>query len=108
MTDSTLHKNSTGIARVFGLADNDGVFQNSATVEITAFVNRKTGVTITGIALPLTLDYIAASDGDYEGAILDTIQTVVGETCIATFNAVGTQTYKKEWKETVRIKPAVN
>ena len=107
MTDSTLHKNSTGIARVTGLADDKGVIQNTATVTLIAFVNRKTGATIPAITLPLTLAFVSGSQGDYEGIIPPGIGTTVGEDCIATFKAVGTQTYEKEWKETIRIKAAV-
>ncbi len=106
MAHSTLHKDTTGIARVLGLADDDGNFQNDATVTLIAFVNRLTGVAIAGVSLPLTLAYVAASNGNYEGAIPPTIATVIGEDCIATFKAVGTQTYEKQWKETVRIKAA--
>ncbi len=103
MTHSTMQVNTTARAKVKGLADDNGVFQNDATVTIEDFRDRETGALVTGITLPLTLAYVAASNGDYEGTILHTIAVTVNRWYIVTFKAVGTQAYEKEWEETVKV-----
>jgi hypothetical protein len=45
-----------------------GAYQNDATVTITE-LKTAAGVDVTGVSLPISLTYVAASDGDYEGDI---------------------------------------
>lgn len=53
--------------QVVGLADLDGVYVNAATV--TARLQTAAGVDVAGQTWPLTLAYVAASDGLYRGIL---------------------------------------
>ncbi len=71
-----------------------GSFLNTATVTIT--IRDTAGVEVPGGAFPATLDYVAASSGDYEGVIDKAIQVVEGQQYRATISAVE-DTVHGEW-----------
>lgn len=56
----------------------DGEYVNDAVVELTLL--DASGVELTGQAWPLTLVYVTASNGDYEGIIESTVVAVAGAT----------------------------
>lgn len=78
-------KNSN-ILRVTGLKDGlTGAFLNAATV--TATVTTLGGAELLGGTWPVTLDYVPASDGDYEVALLSTLNVEVKQRYIAEISA---------------------
>jgi hypothetical protein len=102
MAHSEISVGSHVIARVTGLKNHEGSFQNAATVTLESLVERQTGAAVTGISLPLTLSYKAASDGVYEGQIPNNTSMEAGKYYIATIKAVSGP-FQKTWKETVRV-----
>lgn len=57
--------------RLVGLRDADDTYQNSAVVEVT--LKDADGNNLSGQTWPLTLTYIASSNGDYSEVLQDTI-----------------------------------
>lgn len=107
MTSSTIAVASTSVARVQGLVDHTGAFQNDATVTLENLENVDK-VQVTGISYPLALDYVTGSDGNYEAIIPHGVVVAVSRRYIATFLAVGSQGYRREWIEHVRCVHAEN
>lgn len=62
---------------LYGLADARGSYQNDATVEVT--LKTLSGVNVSGQSWPLTLAYVAGSDGVYRGVLQDTIDVSVND-----------------------------
>lgn len=72
-----------------------GDYLNAATVTAT-LVNADTGAQIAGQSWPMTLAYVASSNGDYRGTVNDDITVTKGQEVIAqiTFNGgAGLQRY---------------
>lgn len=69
------------LLRMEGLRDANGAYQNSATVSLISLTD-KAGVTVTGITLPLTLAYVAASNGEYRATIQDTAALIDGQSYV--------------------------
>ncbi len=68
-----LYQNSM-LLKLNGLRDSEalpGVFLNAATVTVT--LKDSAGAEVSGETWPLTLDYIAASDGNYSATLTDTL-----------------------------------
>lgn len=63
---------------VTGLRDGDGTYLNSATVTA-ILVDAATLVAVTGQTWPLTLAYVAASDGEYLGTIEYDVVVTTGQ-----------------------------
>lgn len=101
MTGSKLSVGSTNVARVHGLVDQLGEFQNNAIVTLEDLKTLE-GSAVTGLALPLTLDYVTGSNGNYEGQISHTIEFLASKRYRATFLAIGSQGYRRQWTEDVR------
>jgi hypothetical protein len=58
-----------------------GLYVNDATV--TATLKRKNGVVVSGQSFPVTLDYVAGTDGIYRVVLLSTLEVEVGDLLIA-------------------------
>lgn len=76
------------------LDDGDGVFLNAATVTAT-LVDAATEVVITGQTYPLTLAYVAASDGEYLGTLSKDVVVTKGQRLTLQVTAIsgGVQAY---------------
>jgi hypothetical protein len=61
-----------------GTQDSAGVYLNSATV-IATMIDAATAVEVPGQTWPLTLSYVADSDGDYSGVIEYDLAVVAGQ-----------------------------
>lgn len=68
---------------VDGLRDIDGAYQNSATVQVIS-VTDQVGANVSGQSFPLTLTYVAASNGRYRGVLQDSLALIDSQTYIAT------------------------
>lgn len=68
MSASTYPVGNTVVLKLSGLRNRAGSYQNAATVTLLSLVDRR-GQSVSGITYPLTLSYVAASDGDYEAEI---------------------------------------
>lgn len=101
MTGSLIAVNSTNVCRVHGLVDHEGVFQNDAVVTLEELVTAR-GTPVVGLIVPLTLDYVTGSNGNYEALISHNVSLVVSMRYKAKFLAVGSQGYRREWIEPVR------
>lgn len=103
MTHSALYVgDNTHLVEVVDLQDNAGAVQTTATVNLTALVDKLTGATVTGVTLPLSMPHVAA--GLYRATLPHGLSAVAGRTYLATIKAVGTQSFRAEWVETLIAK----
>ncbi len=101
---SEIFKDNTATAFVHGVTDADGTFQNDATVTLESLVDEATSVAVTGVTVPLSLGYIASSDGEYEGNISATAGITVGTMYLGTFKVVLSGGEIGEWQERMKCK----
>lgn len=88
MSCGTIRVSTDNVIRVEGLKNTlSGEFINDGTVEVT--LTDEDGVEFAGQTWPLALDYVAASDGVYQGTLQDTIDAEDGNTGTATFDITG-------------------
>jgi hypothetical protein len=71
MTDKFVYINSDNVIKLAGLADDTGAYINDATVVVT-LVN-DSDAEVTGETWPLTMNYVAASNGDYKATLSDAL-----------------------------------
>jgi hypothetical protein len=90
--------------QLIGLQDNTGAYRNNATVTIESLVSLVTGEAVDNVVVPLSLEYVAASDGDYQGAIPHDADVVVGHSYVATILAVTPSGEQRSWEERIRCK----
>jgi len=87
MTD-VLYLDTDNVYRVDGVKNSQtGEFINDAVVTLT--LKDADGVEIVGETWPLTLDYVAGSDGSYQAALTDALELVDGETGTAVLEIDG-------------------
>lgn len=70
------------LIEIVGLRDADGTYQNAGTVTLTA-VNDATGAPVSGLTLPISLAYIAASNGHYRCTLEDAAALIDGAAYVA-------------------------
>ncbi|MEO1035216.1 MAG: hypothetical protein AAFX44_06605 [Pseudomonadota bacterium] len=97
---SQLAVGSTNIARVDGLQDQNGNYQNDANVTLENLTTTR-GVAVANVTFPLTLVYVQGSNGRYEVALPLAADIVENKTYVATFKAIGSQQYQAQWTERV-------
>ena|SRR5690554_6635024 len=98
---SALYVGNTSIIEVDGLADQDGAYQIDATVTLESLVDKRTGVAVSGVTVPLTLFYVASSNGKYQGTIPHDAGATAGRVYIATILAISSAGQRAQWTETV-------
>lgn len=98
---SFLYVGNTSIIEVDGLADQDGAYQNDAAVTLQSLVDKRTGVAVSGVTVPLTLSYVASSNGKYRGTIPHDADVTAGRVYIATILAISGAGQRAQWTETV-------
>ena len=75
------------VVEVNGLQEpTESAYQNSATVTCT--IQDRSGTAVSGVSWPLTLSYVAASDGIYRGTVDSTASFVEGAQYEAVITAV--------------------
>lgn len=96
------YKNDT-LLEVSGLSDEaTDAYINNAT--ITAVVKDKDGAQVAGQSWPLTLAYVAASDGDYRGVLEDTLAVEIGDSLMAEVTIDGGSGRKAFWRMPVKVR----
>ena len=100
MTHSALYVgDNTHLVEVKDLKDNDGVVQTDATVQLTALVDKLTGDAVTGVTLPLSMPHV--SSGLYRATLPHGLSATAGLLYLATIKAIGSQSFRAEWVETL-------
>lgn len=92
---------NTHIVEVADLQDNLGVVETAATVTMTAVVDAD-GVAVSGVTVPLSIPHIAA--GTYRATLPHGGAFVAGRQYRATIKAVGSQSFRAQWTETLVAK----
>jgi hypothetical protein len=77
-------------------------YLNGATVRVT-LADAKTGTNIAGETWPLTLDYFAASNGDYRAVLVDTLVVTEGQRVLATITADAGAGLHREWRRYLQV-----
>lgn len=76
--------------RVEGLfSESSQAYVNDATVQLTLHHDAADGDEVAGQAWPLTLDYVAGSDGDYLGTVQDDVVVEEGDVVVAVIEIDG-------------------
>ena len=101
MSHSIIYVGNTHRIEVTGLKDADGAFQNDATVTLETLVDELTGTTISGVTLPLSLNYVTASNGDYNAPIPSDAGIVAPNSYIGTIKAIASGGEVGLWQETM-------
>lgn len=101
MKHSELFVGNTAIVVVDGLADLDDEAQNDATVTLQSLVAKESGEAVTGVTVPLSLAYVAGSQGEYRGVIPHDAEIDPGTVYEATIRAVASSGVRAEWVETL-------
>jgi hypothetical protein len=100
MTHSALYVgDNTHLVEVKDLKDNDGAVQTDATVQLTALVDKLTGDAVTGVTLPLSMPHVSA--GLYRATLPHGLSVTAGQLYLATIKAIGSQSFRAEWVETL-------
>lgn len=99
---SKIYIGNTSVARLSGLVDEAGAYQNDATVTLESLVHRDTGAAVSNLTTPAGMSYVAASNGVYEVAIPNDVGVVEGEWYEATFQAISSSGDYGTWTEPMR------
>ena len=102
MTTSVFYVGNSAIARVDSLRDEDGNYVNDATVTLESFTNEAGGGAVGGVTTPLTLSYVAGTNGRYEAALSHSLAVTPGEWYVGVFRAVTSGGLRGQWTERVR------
>lgn len=97
-------KDNTNVIRVRGLADDDGNFLSDATVTVQSVVDEITGDAVSGITVPITMEYESGSDGVYKGTIPHGAAFEEFGRYTATVLAISSEGYRGQWEETLRCR----
>lgn len=84
-----------------------GTFLNAATVTVTLKDQDGVNVPSTGspsITYPITMDYVASSDGIYRATIQDSLDVNPNDTVIAEVTANAGANLKGHWKTRLKVK----
>lgn len=106
MSNSSLYVGTTAVIELDGLAtgDADGnvdEYQNDATVTLESLVDKRTGDAVSGVTVPLTMSYVASSNGKYQGTIPYDAAITAGRIYLATVQAISASGQRARWVETV-------
>jgi len=78
MSHSIVYIENDNLIQLTGLQDAaTSVYVNNATVTVT--VTDRKGVNVSGQSWPLTLSYVASSNGNYEGTLEDGLVLSIGQ-----------------------------
>lgn len=99
---SVLYVGNTSLIAINGL-NTDGTYENDATVELTTIVDPD-GAQITGETFPVSMAYVAASDGNYEGELSNAAVIAQGTSYTLTIVATSAAGKVAKWNETLVAK----
>lgn len=103
-TASIFYRGNTAIVRIRGLRDANRNYLDDATVLMVSLVDESTGEAVDGVSTPVDMEYVADSDGVYEGVIPHNADVTVGHRYIATVRAESTGGHRGEWEELIRVR----
>ena len=90
------------LLRVDGLTDIiSGAYVNDATVTVTE-IRDSSGTLVTGQSFPITLAYVAASNGRYQGLLEDSLSLTAHGKYTARINIVGIDGKRGHFKRAIR------
>lgn len=92
---------NTLVAEVANLRNDAGEYQNDATVTLESIVDHR-GNAVTGITVPLAMNYVAASNGTYQATIDEDAGFTAERWYVATFKAVSAAGAVMKIEERVR------
>ena len=97
---SSLYLGTTSLIEVDGLTNDQGVYQNNATVTLQSLVDRRTGTAVSGLTVPLSMAYVAGSNGKYQAVLPHTVSVTPGRLYDATVLAISSSGQRRTWYET--------
>lgn len=103
MSHSTVPRNSTLEVHAKGILNQDGDYQNDATVTVESLRQRHTSANVDGVTLPITLTYVVGSDGDYSATIGADNGLVAGRWYLAVIKVVATGGLEREYTEDILV-----
>ena len=101
MPGSRIYLTTTSLVELDGLVDSLGAYQNDATVTLESMVDAASGVAVVGLTVPLTMNYVAASNGKYQGQIPHTVTLTAERVYNATVLAISSGGARRQWVERV-------
>ena len=97
-----LYRSTDNVLQLSSLTNaTSGEYINDATV--TAILKTSSGTTISGQTFPLTLSYVAASNGTYRGVLEDGLSVATISRAIATITVDAGNDLIRTWKMRVRV-----
>ncbi len=103
MKHSTIYVGNTAIIQLDGLADSDGSYVNDATVTLQSLTD-SSGDAVPGLTTPLSMGYVASSNGKYQALIPHAVELIAGQVYVAMVRATSTEGWRAEWSETLLAK----
>ena len=92
-----LYMDNDNLLSVTGLKNaSSGSYMNDATV--TATLVDSTGTTVTGQTFPVTLSYVADTDGNYQATLDDALSLTEGSVYTATISATTSSGLTASWE----------
>lgn len=103
LTANIFFDNTDHVVTVDGLEDalNPGTYINAADVEIT--LTDLSDTKINGEVWPLTLTYVAASNGKYKALLRDTLDVAEGDVVKVLITADNGAGYHREWRSILTV-----
>ena len=96
-----LYIDNDNLLSVTGLKNaSSGSYMNDATV--TATLVDSTGTTVTGQTFPVTLSYVADTDGNYQATLEDALSLNEGSVYTATISATTSSGLSASWQMTMK------
>ena len=96
---SKMYVDNSHTIRLDGLVDASGSYVNDATVTMESFTD-KAGNAVSGVSVPLTMAYVATSNGRYEGALSESLEISRQKVYTATVKAISGST-QGQWTEQI-------
>lgn len=100
--NSTIFVGNTTTVRISGIKYASGAFINNATVSLVSLTDLGDGSSVTGVTYPVTMDYVADSDGIYEAVLPYSLGISNGRRYTATVRAETPSGERAEWEERLK------
>lgn len=100
--NSTIYVGNTTAIRISGIKYAGGSFINNATVALVSLVDLGSGAEVAGVSYPVSLEYVADSDGVYEATLPYGLQIENGRRYTATVRAETPGGERGEWEERLK------
>lgn len=101
---SAIYVGNTSVIELDGLADHEGNYENDATVTLESLADKESGAAVTGVSVPVTLNYVSGSNGKYQASVPPGIEITAGALYSAVVKAVSAGGLQAQWTETLVAK----